>query len=1094
MKKIYIGLFCLLSVSTVFAQQKSWDGIHKINMNTVSLHFKNPPADYANHVIWGLTGDMTDDIIRHDLDSIKGKGFKSVILEAGYKLPCRYLSDEYFLMIKRIVKEAKKRDLKIWIIDEGKYPSGFAGGKFSRERPDLRMQALVTCGNIIVKPCEIIKNKKLDDFVISAVAVNNHGKQNIIVPIVNHTINFSAGMDEWNIILVRSDFRTGQTRSIDSPTGAKDTRNSQMDYLNPKAVRQFIEWTHEQYKKYIGSEFGKTVMGFRGDEPDYSHVPFTPEIINEFKKQKGYDVTPYLASFFASSMTEKERMVKADYQDVWSMLFADSFFLQQAEWCKENGLAHVTHLNNDHDMPACVRTEGNLFRDLSKVQIPGIDAIWNQIWPDTVNDYPKFASSVSHVYGKPRSFSESFAAYYNSPTIPQAKYVVDYQMVRGINFFEYMFWMAGSKNPTWMTDPGMKKLNEYSNRMVYLLSQGKPGVRVAVYYPVSTLWMGDNIVADRIKKISHKLLEHQVDFDYVTDDAFVNALTVDKGKLKNKSEQSYETLIIPSSDVISAHTDSMIKTFVKYGGKVLYWGSRPYFTNGKTFTELHNYQCIDNTFYESSDDWTSSVEMSMPDPEIIIKNRRPLEIRERKKAGERRPSPVNGTIDIRYNHRVLSDADVYFLFNEGHRNQSFSIGLDNIGTVELLNADDGTSKPLISHIENNRTWVDVDMKEWGAMVLVVKKQNKKYDITKNGAKGDGITINTSVIQKTIDDAYLSGGGTIVIPNGIFLSGALFFKPGVNLTVEKGAQLVSTVDDNDFPIVSTRFEGIEQQWKSAFLNFTDCKDIIVNGEGTIDGKGVEWKEYSKGKDFFKSFGRPRLMCFTHCDGGKITGVHLKDQASWGLHVLYTDSFIIDNVDIRANHTIPSSDGIDIDSSTKIKVNNCYIEDNDDCISIKSGKDDDGRRVARSSEDIKISNCRFGYGHSGVDIGSEVSGDIRNIYVTDCVMESGNEGAVRIKSQPSRGGIIENVTFKNITLDNSSSFLDVNMAWRMKGNIAPDAVKKTKLRNIKIENVSGRCNNMGRIYGYEDDPITDFYLINCNVKSNSQLDIKNAKIKF
>jgi len=145
----------------------------------------------------------------------------------------------------------------------------------------------------------------------------------------------------------------------------------------------------------------------------------------------------------------------------------------------------------------------------------------------------------------------------------------------------------------------------------------------------------------------------------------------------------------------------------------------------------------------------------------------------------------------------------------------------------------------------------------------------------------------------------------------------------------------------------------------------------------------------------------LICFTRCDGGQLRGLNLKDQASWCIHILYTDSFTVDGTVIRAEHTIPSSDGIDIDSSKGVVVRNADIEDNDDCISIKSGKDDDGRRVGRPSENILIENCRFGYGHSGVDIGSEVSGDIRNVLVQNCLMDKDNAGSIRIKSQAGEG---------------------------------------------------------------------------------------------
>ena len=234
-------------------------------------------------------------------------------------------------------------------------------------------------------------------------------------------------------------------------------------------------------------------------------------------------------------------------------------------------------------MPACVKAEGDYFRNLSKVQIPGVDAIWNQIWPGTLNDFPKLASSVAHVYGKPRAFSESFAAYHISPTIPQAKFVVDHQIARGINFFEFMFWLAGSKHRNWMSDPGMKGLNEYTNRTTYLMSQGKPGARIAMYYPTSTMWLGNNEVYKDIVALTQQLLTHQRDFDYINDDAFTEALTIGPGYLENKSSQRYETLIIPSSDVISVSAWKVIETFSSRGGKVLFWGKKPASFIGKNF-------------------------------------------------------------------------------------------------------------------------------------------------------------------------------------------------------------------------------------------------------------------------------------------------------------------------------------------------------------------------------------------------------------------------------------------------------------------------------------------------------------------------------
>ena len=336
------------------------------------------------------------------------------------------------------------------------------------------MQAVVSVDTIFVGKGSILNEYPVDSRALSAIAVPSDGSVGRPVEIKDHKISFNAGMKDYSIILAGADFRTGQTRAVNNPNGGKDTSNSLCDYLNPLAVRQFIDWTHEQYKKYIGEYFGTTVLGFRGDEPDFAYIPWTPSIVEEFAAIKGYDPTKYLASLLVGIRDEDQKRFRADYWDVWSELFAKNFFEQQAVWCEENGLAYITHLNNEHNMPVCVRAEGSLFRTLSRVQVPGVDAIWNQIWPGVDNDFPKYASSVSHVWGKQRAFSESFAAYYTAPDIDQAKFVVDHQLARGINFFEFMFWMAGSKTPNWMSDPGMKSLNDYTARATYLMSVGKP--------------------------------------------------------------------------------------------------------------------------------------------------------------------------------------------------------------------------------------------------------------------------------------------------------------------------------------------------------------------------------------------------------------------------------------------------------------------------------------------------------------------------------------------------------------------------------------------------------------------------------------------
>lgn len=1069
MKKFAFVCFILTCITSLnsSAQTKSWKGIHHVTLSEAEKQFGTPPIEFASHVIWGWEGKMDKRTIQKDLDSIKSKGFRSVIFEAGYNLPYEYLSDEWFKSIRLGVQEAKKRGLKVWLIDEGKYPSGFAGGKFSKKRPDLRMQAIVVCDTIQVERAAIIQEHEIPTGVISAVAVSKSGAPNRIIPITDSKISFNAGLDEWNILLVRPEFRTAVTRAVNNPTGGKDTANSLCDYMNPAAVRQFIDWTHEQYKKYLGKELGTTVLGFRGDEPDYAHTPWTPAIIDEFKSIKGYDPSPYLASFFTRNLTMQEQRVKADYWDVWSQLFATHFFQQQAEWCEENGLAHITHLNNEHNMPKCVRAEGDFFRNLSRVQIPGVDAIWNQIWPGTINDFPKLASSVSHIYGKPRSFSESFAAYHTSPSIPQAKYVVDHQIVRGINFFEFMFWLAGSKRPNWMSDPDMKELNEYTNRATYLMSLGKPGARIAMYYPTSSLWLGNVTVYQDIVTLTQELLKHQRDFDYLNDDAFSEALTVGPGYMENRSGQRYQTIIIPSVEVLSTTAWQKIEEFEQRGGKVLFWGRRPTMLIDKTFTTPIPVPDMPNAYYEPSLTWSTKVNAAMPIAEMYISSSLPIDF-------------------IRYTRREMPDGDLFFLFNEGEKEASFTASFDKIGIVQEWNACTGDIKNIPFKVANDKTRLDLTLRPWESKIIVIKKSDKIYNLKDFGVENNGNLV-TRQIQKVIDLSYQNGGGTVVMPAGNYLSGALFFPRGVNFHIEEGATLTSTINREDFPVIKTRFEGIEREWRSAFLNFDNSENVKFSGKGTIDGKGLEWKKIP-----FGSNGRPRMICFTNCPGGEVSGLKMINQASWCLHVLYTNGFKIEGCDIRALEYIPSSDGIDIDSSCDIYINNVRIESHDDCISIKSGKDEDGRRVARPSENILIENCHFAYGHGGVAMGSEISGCIRNVTIRKCVMDNENWNPLRFKSQPSRGGIVENITFEDIHISGASSVFSINMEWRMVPPLKPAVSPLTCLRNIRFKNIRGEAKTVGQIHGFKDAPFgpETFFFENVHIKAEKGLSIMNA----
>ncbi len=373
---------------------------------------------------------------------------------------------------------------------------------------------------------------------------------------------------------------------------------------------------------------------------------------------------------------------------------------------------------------------------------------------------------------------------------------------------------------------------------------------------------------------------------------------------------------------------------------------------------------------------------------------------------------------------------------------------------------------------------------------VAAKPENCYLITDYGAVGDGQTLNTNAIQSAIDLCAYQDGGTVFIPKGVFLSGAIFLKQGVDLYIERDGVLKGTVNPEDYPQVFTRWEGEERDWTSALINAFNMTGLKITGEGLIDGSGDQWMErYPRNSQELK-VGRPRLIAIQNCSDVLVSGLSLKNQACWGLFILYSRDVTVENLFIRAEHNIISSDGIDIDSSERILVKGCDIDVNDDCIAIKSGKDEDGLRINRPAEEILIENCRFRYGHGGVSMGSEMSGGIRNVEIRECLMEADNWAPIRFKSQPSRGGIVENITYRDIELKNTKKAFEFNMEWRMVPPVKPPSDPLPVVRNVNIINVSGVVQDVGYMNGLKDSPIQNVIFENCRISANKGFVIENV----
>ena len=318
-----VTVLVAISCSSAAAQQP-WQKIQMPTAVLVEQTWKTPPPEYGPEPYYGLNGAVDEAVIRRDLDTMKGLGYQAVTVQAGYGMPFAYLSPEYFKFFRMFVDEVKKRNMRVWIVDDAGYPSGFAGGKFTELKPEMRMQALVVSQKTPAATGRAV-NATVGPAMVAVTAINADDGATIAVPVADNTISWVAPAGHWTVMVVEHQFKTSPTRSDTNPKRVKDGTQSLEDYLDPAATMQYLAFTHEQYKRAVGDEFGKTIMGFRGDEPDYSisGLPWTPKFFERFEKVKGYDVRPFLAAFLQPRNTKLTDMQTRVQGRLLRCFFAD---------------------------------------------------------------------------------------------------------------------------------------------------------------------------------------------------------------------------------------------------------------------------------------------------------------------------------------------------------------------------------------------------------------------------------------------------------------------------------------------------------------------------------------------------------------------------------------------------------------------------------------------------------------------------------------------------------------------------------------------------------------------------------------------------
>lgn len=384
--------------------------------------------------------------------------------------------------------------------------------------------------------------------------------------------------------------------------------------------------------------------------------------------------------------------------------------------------------------------------------------------------------------------------------------------------------------------------------------------------------------------------------------------------------------------------------------------------------------------------------------------------------------------------------------------------------------------------------------------LIMKTMD--FDITAFGAVPGGESLCTNAVNAAIEACVAAGGGTVFIPSGKFLTGPIELKSNIQLRLDAGARLVFSNDPSLYPILESRWEGAEVPvfmpmiYGRGISNFSVIGQGASDNRGTLDGQGAFWWKAFREKTL--PYPRPRLISFEDCKNVGIENIKCVDSPSWTVHPVRCSKVVICGLHIYNPADSPNTDGINPDSCNGVHICDCHVDVGDDCITLKSGTEKSAYRIA--CENIVITGCTLAHGHGGVVIGSEMSGGVRNVSITDCVFD-GTDRGIRMKTRRGRGGIVEDIRISNCVMEDVLCPIVMHQfyfcgeggkerrVWDK--NPHPIELDTPAFRRIHFDHITARNASIAAafLYGLPEMPISDvsFDTVSISMKADAQASI-------
>ena len=541
--------------------------IDKFDINS----FISPDVSHAPVYVWVWNDVCTRKIIDKQIAEMQNLGIRAFYILPEPKnfrpdsmptnLTPDYLSDEFFGLCAYAVQKADELGMLCWLYDEGGWPSGGACGKVLNDHPEYAREVLKTV-----------------ECTFSAGDIYKESTPDVLAAFLNDKEIIEEGYEFVSDAVV-TEYVT--EKKINSNTDYPDL-------LNIAATEYFIEITHEKYA------LGKNVTAVFTDEPKAPSRAYNKELAEKYELTYGESVLPYLPLIAGKTVpTEENVHILHRWYDLCSRMFCDSFLLPCKKWANDHGMSFTGHMDKDHDPLGCMQGGGNfnLMRALRCFDIPGVDVIWRQLYPENktenMNDmngyngfFPRYASSAATQNGSKFALSEIFGVGGCAMTYDTMRYTVGYQAVRGINIFNPFNFPLGRKGqllaqelPVFTENQPycrfLGQFNKYVERLSYLSTLGKRVCETGLYYPVSDFQGGlkADVMANAFDTLGRALEDMAVDFDIVDDDVIQASVGADEGCIRI-GNADYRNIIIPEGAFIPPQTQTVLDRFVKGGGRV----------------------------------------------------------------------------------------------------------------------------------------------------------------------------------------------------------------------------------------------------------------------------------------------------------------------------------------------------------------------------------------------------------------------------------------------------------------------------------------------------------------------------------------------